>query len=108
MKLLIIGHLGQIGVELQRALAPLGELALADKESVDLAQPDSIRQLLDRTNADVVVNAAAYTAVDKAESEPELALAVNGTAAKSIWPERVACISSAGPLNGTSLNSTFA
>jgi len=80
MKLLILGHLGQVGVELQRALAPLGVLALADKESVDLAQPDTIRQLVRRINADVVVNAAAYTAVDKAEEEPELAFAINGTA----------------------------
>jgi dTDP-4-dehydrorhamnose reductase len=80
MKLLVVGHLGQVGIELQRTLAPLGELSLADKESVDLAQPSTIRELLHRTCPDVVVNAAAYTAVDRAESEPELAHAINGIA----------------------------
>jgi dTDP-4-dehydrorhamnose reductase len=80
MKLLIVRHCGQVGVELQRTLAPLGELALADKESVDLAQPVTIRALLARTRPDVVVNAAAYTAVDRAESERELAHAINGVA----------------------------
>jgi dTDP-4-dehydrorhamnose reductase len=80
VKLLIVGHLGQVGVELQRSLSPLGELALADKESVDLAQPSSLRELLRRCRPNVVVNAAAYTAVDRAESEPELAHAINGAA----------------------------
>src|ERR1035437_3848578 len=80
MKLLVVGHLGQVGIELQRTLAPLGELSLADKESVDLAQPSTIRELINRTGPDVVVNAAAYTAVDRAESEPELAHAINGIA----------------------------
>lgn len=80
MKLLVVGHLGQVGVELQKTLAPLGELALADQESVDLAKPATIRELMRRACPDVVVNAAAYTAVDRAESEPELAQAVNGIA----------------------------
>ncbi len=80
MKLLVVGHLGQVGVELQRTLAPLGELALADQESVNLAKPATIRELMRRTCPEVVVNAAAYTAVDRAESEPELAMAVNGIA----------------------------
>jgi dTDP-4-dehydrorhamnose reductase len=80
MKLLVVGHLGQVGIELQRTLAPLGELSLADKESVDLAQPQTIRELIDRIGPDVVVNAAAYTAVDRAELEPELAHAINGIA----------------------------
>jgi dTDP-4-dehydrorhamnose reductase len=80
MKLLVVGHLGQVGVELQRVLAPLGELWLADKESVDLARPSTIRELMHRTCPDLVVNAAAYTAVDRAESEPELAHAVNSIA----------------------------
>ena len=89
MKLLILGHLGQLGVELQRTLAPLGTLVLADKESVDLAEPMTIRQLMTRVNPDIVVNAAAYTAVDKAESEFELALAINGTAPGVIAEETV-------------------
>ncbi len=80
MKLLIVGHCGQVGVELQRTLAPLGELALADKESVDLAEPSTIRDLVHRTRPNVVVNGAAYTAVDRAESERELAHAINGVA----------------------------
>jgi dTDP-4-dehydrorhamnose reductase len=89
MKLLIVGHLGQVGVELQRALAPLGELSLADKETVDLAQPSTIIELLHRTRPNVVVNAAAYTAVDRAESEPELAHAINGIAPRILAEEAV-------------------
>ncbi len=77
---MIVGHLGQVGVELQRSLASLGELALADRESVELAQPSSVRELLRRCRPDIVVNAAAYTAVDRAESEPELSHAINGVA----------------------------
>jgi dTDP-4-dehydrorhamnose reductase len=91
MKLLVVGHLGQVGVELQRTLARLGELALADKESVDLAQPSAIRELLHRTRPNVVVNAAGYTAVDRAESEPELAHAINGIAPRILAEEALHC-----------------
>lgn len=91
MKLLVVGHLGQVGVELQRTLASLGELSLADKESLDLAQPATIRELIHRTRPDVLVNAAAYTAVDRAESEPELAHAINGIAPGVLAEEAARC-----------------
>lgn len=84
MKILLFGRTGQVGWELQRSLAPLGELvALATKSEGlcgDLANADGLRETIARVRPDVIVNAAAYTAVDKAESEPDRAMAVNGTA----------------------------
>jgi dTDP-4-dehydrorhamnose reductase len=85
MKLLLLGKNGQVGWELQRALAPLGELVACDFDSpgalkADFSQPESLAELLRRERPDVIVNAAAHTAVDKAESEPELARAINATA----------------------------
>jgi dTDP-4-dehydrorhamnose reductase len=80
LNILIIGHKGQVGRELQRTLAPLGKICLADRGLVDLQNPDAIRSLLRAEPFDVVVNAAAYTDVEKAETEPEVASAVNGVA----------------------------
>lgn len=80
-KILLLGKNGQLGWELQRALAPLGELIALDRhEGGDLAQPDTLWATLKHHRPDVIVNAAAYTAVDKAESEPELALQINARA----------------------------
>ena len=80
-KILLLGKNGQLGWELQRALAPLGELITLDRhEGGDLAQPDTLWATLKHHRPDVIVNAAAYTAVDKAESEPELALQINARA----------------------------
>lgn len=80
-KILLLGKNGQLGWELQRALAPLGELIGLDRhEGGDLAQPDTLWATLKHHRPDVIVNAAAYTAVDKAESEPELALQINARA----------------------------
>ncbi len=83
-RILIIGSTGQVGWELCRTLAPLGNIVAIDRQtsplSIDLANPDSIRNVLKEVNPDLIVNAAAYTAVDKAEEEPELAMAVNGVA----------------------------
>lgn len=80
-KILLLGKNGQLGWELQRALAPLGELIALDRhEGGDLAQPDTLWATLKHHRPDVIVNAAAYTAVDKAESEPELALQINACA----------------------------
>jgi dTDP-4-dehydrorhamnose reductase len=80
MKLLLTGQNGQLGFELQRALAPLGELIKVDATECDLADPVAVQTLLEREQPAVIVNPAAYTAVDRAESEPELAAAVNTNA----------------------------
>jgi dTDP-4-dehydrorhamnose reductase len=85
MKLLLLGKNGQVGWELQRALAPLGELVACDFDSpgdlkADFSQPESLAALVNRVQPDVIVNAAAHTAVDKAESEPSLARALNAEA----------------------------
>lgn len=80
MKILLSGKSGQLGSELEKSLASLGELTALDRQGLDLSRPDSIRQLIRQLRPDVIVNAAAYTAVDQAETEPELALAINGSA----------------------------
>jgi dTDP-4-dehydrorhamnose reductase len=76
----ITGANGQLGFELQRALAPLGEVTACGRDACDLSTPDSIRAAVRAAKPDVIFSAGAYTAVDKAESEPELARAVNATA----------------------------
>lgn len=77
-KILLLGKNGQLGWELQRALAPLGELIALDRhEGGDLGDADRLWATLKQQRPDVIVNAAAYTAVDKAESEPELAQRIN-------------------------------
>ena len=78
--ILLIGCTGQLGQELQQTLAPYGDLIAVGRPAVDLAQPDTLRQLIGELHPHLVINAAAYTAVDKAETEPELALAINATA----------------------------
>ncbi|WP_370600087.1 dTDP-4-dehydrorhamnose reductase [Pseudomonas nitroreducens] len=84
MKILLLGKNGQVGWELQRSLVPLGELLSLDSRSADycgdLADLEGLAGTLARYAPDVVVNAAAYTAVDKAESEPQLAQRVNAEA----------------------------
>lgn len=80
MRILVTGGSGQVGRELVRILQPLGEILAPDRHDLDLLSGDAIRQKLREARPDVVINAAAYTAVDRAESEPELAMAVNGSA----------------------------
>lgn len=80
MKVLLTGRNGQLGFELRRALAPLAELVCLDSRACDLGNPDGIRQWVRQTSPDVIVNAAAYTAVDRAESDADTAFAVNATA----------------------------
>jgi len=83
----LTGKNGQVGFELQRALAPLGEITAAGQDECDLADPEAIRRLIRKIQPDIIVNPAAYTAVDKAEAEAELALAVNGTAPQVLGEE---------------------
>lgn len=80
MKILLLGKDGQVGWELQRSLASLGELHACGRNEVDLEDVDRICDLLDRLRPDVIVNAAAYTAVDKAETEAGKARAINAQA----------------------------
>ena len=81
MKILLLGKNGQVGWELQRSLAPLGEVLALDRYSTshcgDLSQPEQLAQTVLAYKPDFIVNAAAHTAVDKAESEPELAHCLN-------------------------------
>jgi dTDP-4-dehydrorhamnose reductase len=80
LKILLTGKNGQLGMELQRSLTPLGDVVALDRAALDLAQPGSIAAVLREASPDVVVNAAAYTAVERAEREPELAEKVNALA----------------------------
>jgi dTDP-4-dehydrorhamnose reductase len=85
MKILLLGKSGQVGWELQRALAPLGELVACDFDTpgvlrADFSRPDALPALIRAVQPGLIVNAAAHTAVDRAESEPELARAINATA----------------------------
>lgn len=80
VKALVVGCTGQVGWELRHKLACLGPVTAVDFPEVDFTQPDSIRNAVRAAAPTVIVNAAAYTAVDKAESEPELAMAINGAA----------------------------
>jgi dTDP-4-dehydrorhamnose reductase len=88
MKLLLLGKMGQVGWELQRSLAPLGELVALDSASTefhaDFRFPEQVAQTVLKLRPDVIVNAAAHTAVDKAESEPEFARTLNATAPGAI------------------------
>jgi dTDP-4-dehydrorhamnose reductase len=79
MKLLLLGNTGQLGWELERTLQPLGQVVALDFPGIDMANADSIRKVVRQQSPQVIVNATAYTAVDKAESEPDLAYAINAT-----------------------------
>lgn len=80
MNILLTGKNGQVGWELQRALLPLGRVDAFGHRELDLADAGVVRRKLDEVRPDIIVNAAAYTAVDKAESETDLAQAVNAAA----------------------------
>lgn len=80
MRILLTGSNGQVGWELQRTLATLGTVIAPSSRELDLAQPDSIRRLVRELKPQLIVNPAAHTAVDKAESEHDLAYAVNAVA----------------------------
>jgi len=79
-RILLTGINGQVGWELQRCLQPLGEIIACDRAGLDLADPDRLRAVVREVKPAIIVNPAAYTAVDKAESETEQAMALNATA----------------------------
>lgn len=79
MKILITGQRGQVSQELQKHLAGLGELIVLGREQLDLSRPQDVAEPVRALRPDLIINAAAHTAVDQAESEPELAFAINAT-----------------------------
>ncbi len=95
MKILLLGKGGQVGWELQRALATLGELVALDFDSTDFSadfsKPESLAATIRTIAPQIIVNSAAHTAVDKAESEPELARAINATAPGVLAREAASC-----------------
>ncbi|HAC65693.1 MAG TPA: dTDP-4-dehydrorhamnose reductase [Cyanothece sp. UBA12306] len=76
-KILLTGINGQVGQELKHTLNPLGEVIGVNRQTLDLTKPEKIRQFIQEIKPNIIVNAAAYTAVDKAETESEIAFAVN-------------------------------
>jgi len=80
MKILLTGKTGQIGEELNNIVGDLGNLITVDKEQLDLSKPNSIEPVILDIKPDIIINPAAYTAVDKAEEEPDLAMTVNAIA----------------------------
>lgn len=91
MNILLFGKTGQVGWELQRALAPLGTVTAVDVKSTtycgDFSNPEGVAETVRRVRPDVIVNAAAHTAVDKAETEREFAELLNATSVKAIAVE---------------------
>lgn len=92
MNILLLGANGQVGWELQRALAPLGQLHICDRKRADLSQPESLAEIIDQIQPQIIVNAAAYTSVDRAETD-------KGTA-KRVNAESVAVLASAARQQG--------
>jgi dTDP-4-dehydrorhamnose reductase len=95
MKILLLGCDGQVGWELQRSLQPLGEVLALDFQSrehaADFSRPDALAATVQAVRPDLIVNAAAHTAVDKAESEPALAQAINADAPGVLARSAAAC-----------------
>jgi dTDP-4-dehydrorhamnose reductase len=79
-RVLLTGSAGQVGRELTKTLSKIGEVCAFDRHMLDLSDPAAIRQTVRALKPDIIVNAGAYTAVDRAEAEPALAMAVNATA----------------------------
>ena len=87
MKILLLGASGQVGTELTHFLAPLGELLCCDRQQADLTDIENLQRVIREFSPDIVVNAAAYTAVDNAESDADTAYSVNKTAVAVIAEE---------------------
>jgi dTDP-4-dehydrorhamnose reductase len=85
--ILLIGSNGQVGTELQNTLLSHYKVVTLARPQIDLTQPDNLRSIIREIQPEIIINAAAYTAVDKAESEPEIAHAINATAPKIIAEE---------------------
>jgi len=90
-KILLLGKNGQVGWELWRTLAPLGEITAVDYPYINFTEASSLRRLVSESRANVIVNAAAYTAVDKAESETEVCQQINGIAPGILASEAKKC-----------------
>lgn len=80
VRILLLGKIGQLGWELQRSLATVGEIISLDFPEIDLTEAEQLRPIIRKTKPQILINATAYTAVDKAESEPHIALAINNHA----------------------------
>jgi len=91
MSILLLGKDGQVGWQLQRALAPLGEMMVCGRAQCDMTDPDRIRALVAEFRPSVIVNATAYTAVDKAESDVDAAYAINARAPGVLADAAAAC-----------------
>lgn len=91
MKILLFGKNGQVGWELNRSLLPLGEVIALGRKDADFTKPESLRTIIRKIRPDVIVNAVAYTAVDKAETEEHLATLINGVAPGVIAEEARDC-----------------
>src|SRR5215469_11269802 len=90
-RILLVGKIGQVGWELRRTLAPMAQLVCVDFPDIDLCSSDSIRKWVSETKPQIVLNAAAYTAVDKAESEEDRAMKINGLAPGILAEEAKKC-----------------
>src|SRR5262245_57580779 len=86
-KILIIGSQGQVGWELRRALSTLGQVIAHSRDSFDMASPEVVRSMMRGIRPQVVVNAAAYTAVDKAEGDQERCMRINAEAPEILAQE---------------------
>ena len=80
MRILLTGKNGQVGWELNRSLSTIGTVIALGRDQIDLSKPETLGSVIQEIKPNIIINAAAYTAVDKAESEPELAMTVNGIA----------------------------
>ncbi len=90
-KILLLGKNGQVGWELHRTLSPLGEVIATDRQTLDITDFHRVRETIHTIKPQVIVNATAYTAVDRAEDEPDLAMLINGTAPGVLAEEAKKC-----------------